>query len=133
MDISEADLDYALPADKVSAQPHTKYKMVNSGLKNMLQEASMKRIEGNADFEKLMKRIDSYRKQKEEKFASLLETDFMAKRAELNAEEEEEKQIEEAQLPKEKVFDPTYYNKEVLNVTKDYVDALQTMNLARAG
>lgn len=133
MDIGESDLDYALPADTVPAQQHVRYKMVNPGLKVQLQQASAARVEQNNDFDKLMKRIDIYKKQKEEKFASLLETEFLARRAELNAEKEEEKSLEEEQLPKEKAYDPSYYNEEVMNIARDYVEALQALNLARAG
>ncbi len=132
MDIGESDLDFALPADKVPPQQHARYKMVNSAMKVNLQQQSAQRIQKSADFDKLMRRIEIYRKQKDEKYVSLLESDFLARRAEINAEKEDEKSLEET-LPREKTFDPSYYNEEVLNITRDYVEALQAMNLARAG
>jgi carboxyl-terminal processing protease len=132
MDIGEADLDHALPSDKVRMQEHKNYRMVDSAMRVALQDASNARIQKSADYEKLLKRIEAYRKQKDEKFLSLREADYLARRAELNSDEEEEKLLEDAQFPKDKAFDPNFQNEEVLNVARDYVEALQKVNLAKA-
>jgi carboxyl-terminal processing protease len=133
MDIGESDLDYALPPDEVAAQEHQHYQMVNDAIRTQLQQKSIARVEQSEDFDKLLKRIEFYKKQKEEKYVSLKEEDFLKRRAELNSEEEEEKQILDAQTPAEKPFVSGYYNDEVLQVTRDYYDALQAINLVKAG
>ncbi len=45
------------------------------------------------EFQKLQRRIDAYVRQKSEKFASLKESDFLARRAEFDADKEEEDQV----------------------------------------
>ncbi len=133
MDIGEADLEFALPADKVPAQPHQAYNMVESNVRVNLQQKSSSRIEQSKDFAKLLRKIELYRNQKEEKYASLLESDFLARRAEFDAQDEEDKQLEETQVTQEKTFNDTYYNEEVLSIARDYFDALQQQKLAKAG
>ena len=127
LDVSESDLDYALPMDKVPARPHKNYRMIDSAMKVMLQQASNARIATNAEFEKLLSRIDAYVRQKDDKTYSLKESDFNARRKELNSEKVEEEQIE-AKVEREKIFYPGFYNQEILNVTRDYVEALKTSN-----
>jgi carboxyl-terminal processing protease len=60
LDISESDLDYALPVDKIPARPHKNYHMVDSAMKVMLQQAADARILQNPEFEKLISKIDAY-------------------------------------------------------------------------
>ncbi len=126
-DISEGDLEYPLPMDKVRAQPHKNYRMVDSSMKVALQQASTDRVTKNSEFEKLLSRIDVYLRQKNEKSVSLKETEYMARRKDLSSEKEEEEQIE-SKADKEKIFNPTFYNEEILNIAKDYVDSLQRGN-----
>ena len=58
---------------------------------------------------------------------------FLKRREEYEAQREEEEKILENQLPKKEVFKQDYYNTEILNVARDYVDALAKLNLAQAG
>ncbi|HUP80306.1 MAG TPA: S41 family peptidase, partial [Pirellula sp.] len=44
LDISESDLEYPLPADRVPPRPHKNYRMVDSATKIMLQQAADQRI-----------------------------------------------------------------------------------------
>ena len=127
LDISESDLDYALSADKVPPRPHKNYKMVDSTMKVMLQQAADQRIAKNSEFEKLLSKIDAYVKQKDDKTISLKESDFNARRKELNSEKEEDEQVE-AKAERSKIYNPSFYNKEVLNVAKDYAEALKISN-----
>lgn len=127
LDISESDLDYPLPVDKVPARQHKNYRMVDSPMKVMLQQAADQRIAKNSEFEKLLSKIDAYVKQKDDKTISLKESDFNARRKELNSEKEEDEQIE-AKAERSKVYNPSFYNKEVLNVARDYVEALKISN-----
>ncbi len=127
MDLSESDLDYALPMDSVKAQPHKDYSMVDSAIKQLLQQQSTARILANAEFEKLLGRIEAYRKQKEEKRIPLRESDYMARRKELRSEKEEEEQLD-PKAERDKVFPANFYNEEVLNIAIDYINALQSAN-----
>jgi carboxyl-terminal processing protease len=105
MDISEADLDYALPSDEVRKAGHQDYRLVDN-------------------------EVEMYRAQKEEKHVSLNEKDFLERRKELDAEKEEEKLILESQQPKKDVFKKDFYSEEVLNITTDYVEAVNSLDLA---
>jgi carboxyl-terminal processing protease len=127
MDLSESDLDYALPMDSVKAQPHKNYMMVDSALKQQLQQQSTNRILANSDFEKLLGRIEAYRRQKAEKFLPLREADYMARRNELRNEKEEEEQLD-PKSERDKVFARNFQNEEILNISIDYIKALQTAN-----
>lgn len=123
-DLSESDLEYALPMDKVRAQPHKNYRMVDSAMKIALQQSSTDRVAKNNEFEKLLSRIDAYLKQKGEKTVSLKESIYMTKRKEVNSEKEEEEQLD-SRAERDKIFNPNFYNEEILNVARDYVDLLQ--------
>ncbi len=127
LDISESDLDYPLPVDKVPARPHKNYRMVDSAMKIMLQQAADQRIATNPEFEKLLAEIDAYVKQKDDKTISLKESDFLARRKELKSDKDEEELID-AKAERNKIYNPSYYNQEVLNVARDYVEVLKTSN-----
>lgn len=130
MDIAEADLDYALPSDEVRRAGHQDYKMVDNTLLSQLRAKSSQRVKESEGFNKLLKRIELYRAQKEDKYVSLNEKAFMERRKELDAEKEEEKAILDAQQPKKDVFKKDYYTEEVLSITSDYVEAVNTLGLA---
>jgi carboxyl-terminal processing protease len=130
MDIGEADLDYALPSDEVRRAGHQDYKEVDSNLLGQLRAKSSQRVKESEGFKKLLKRIELYRAQKEDKYISLNEQAFMDRRKELDAEKEEEKTILDSQQPKKDVFKKDYYTDEVMNITGDYVEAFNTLGLA---
>lgn len=132
-DSSEADLDYALPNDSVQRAKHTDYKMVNSNILAQLRTKSAERVKASASFDKLMRRIELYRQQKDEDFVSLNLEKFMKRREEIDAEKEEEDKILDQQLPKKEVFHKDFYHEEVLNISRDYMEAVAGLELARAG
>ncbi len=132
-DNAEADLDYALPNDHVNRARHTDYKMVNNGILSTLRDKSEKRIRQSDGFDRLLRRIELFREQKEEDYVSLNREKFLKRRAELDAQREEEEQILGSQLPKKDIFKLDYYNKEILNISRDYVEAVDRLNLAQAG
>ncbi|HUP81279.1 MAG TPA: tail-specific protease, partial [Pirellula sp.] len=74
---------------------------------------------------KLFSKIDQYVKQKDDKTYSLKESDFLARRK--DAEKDEDEQIE-AKAERNKIYNPTFYNKEVINVARDYVESLKMSN-----
>ncbi len=130
MDIGEADLDYALPTDKVRRAGHQDYKLVNDEILHKLQTRSKERVKNSEGFDKLLRKVELYRSQKDEKFVSLNEKAFMERRKELDAEKEDEKAIMDSQLPKKDVFKKDYYSDEVMNVTSDYIEAVNKLDLA---
>ncbi len=132
-DNSEADLDYALPNDHVKAARHSDYKLVDNTLLTELRNNSSLRISESHSFDRLLQRIESFKLQKDEKSVSLNAEEFLKRREELDAQREEEDKLLEDQLPKKEVFKSDFYNSEILNVARDYVDALAKLNLAQAG
>ncbi|QDV54551.1 Tail-specific protease precursor [Rosistilla oblonga] len=132
MDVGEADLEYALEHDRVEKTKHRKYNMMGADVLNTVRTNSANRIEKSDEFVDLLRRIESYQRQKSEKFVSLQEDKFFARRKELDSQKEEEKQLLEAEMPDDEVFRHNFYNDEVLNITRDYVEALKRQNLARA-
>lgn len=133
MDIAEGDLKYALEHDTVNAAKHDIYSMVPADLLGNLRTRSAQRVEQDGEFQELLRRIDTYIEQKEQNAISLEENAFMARRKELNAQKEEEEEHLETQLSDEVIYDDNYYNREVLNITHDYIEGLLKQNLAKAG
>lgn len=122
LDVGEADLDYAMEFDRVPATPYRKVNMVDNPMLAQLRETSRARCEKSTDFQKLAKNIERYEAQKQRKTVTLEEKKFLAERAELNAEKEEEKQLQEEQGgTKPVVSSDDYHIKEAVNVTLDYL------------
>ena len=132
-DNGEADLDYALPNDQVQRAKHNDYKLVDSNILAQLRTKSADRVKSSASFDRLLRRIDLFRQQKDEDFVSLSREKFLKRREEIDAEQEEEDKILDQQLPKKEVFHKDYYHEEVLNISRDYVEAVAGLELARAG
>ncbi|HEX5442507.1 MAG TPA: carboxy terminal-processing peptidase [Pirellulales bacterium] len=131
--VGEAELDYAMAFDRVEPVPHERLGLVSKDIVSRLEKKSAARRELSDGFKMLLRNIDRYRQQKSRKTVSLNEAKFMAERAELNAEKEEEKELEDLNHSKHAVFDTTssksFYNQEVLEITLDY---LELMKLAGA-
>jgi carboxyl-terminal processing protease len=132
-DNSEADLDYALPNDKVNPARHNDYKLVDSTLLATLRSNSSSRVSESQGFDRLLQRIETFKQQKDEKSVSLNSEKFLKRREELDAQREEEEKLMDDQVPKKEVFKEDFYNTEILNVARDYVEALAKLNLAQAG
>lgn len=128
LDISESDLDYPIPEGKVRAQPHKDYKMVDAAIKAELQSRANERIASNSEFGKLLDRIATYVRQKAEKQIPLNEEAYMARRKEFNSEKEEEEELMPRSRDRSKVFKDDFYNREVLNITADYIEMLRQSN-----
>ncbi|MCA9127696.1 MAG: carboxy terminal-processing peptidase [Planctomycetales bacterium] len=132
IDNAEADLDYALPNDQVRSARFKDYKMVDGNLLAGLRDKSRSRVDGSSGFAKLLKRIEMYKAQKDEEYVALDREDFLRRRAELDAQREEEEQAIESQLPKKEVFQLDYYHREVLDIARDYVEVISKLDLAQA-
>jgi carboxyl-terminal processing protease len=89
MDVSEADLEFAVDFDRVPAATYTKYNMRSPGIVEKLAEASKSRRAAHEKFQKLQKDIEQYVTLKERKAAPLNEEKFFAEREQFNANKEE--------------------------------------------
>jgi len=126
-DVSESDLDYPVPFDKVSAVQFRKYDTaygVNPTAIAKLKEQSTQRIDMSNDFAKLKKNIVRYEEQKAKKEVPLNEKKFTARREEFDAEKEEEKTFDEHAQGTTEVFKRDFYGNEVLAITLDYLREL---------
>ena len=126
LDVGESSLDHALAFDKVPESSYRPVNLVNGLMVEELKKRSEVRRNASEDFGKELKKIASYNQQKNRKRVFLNEGKFLADRAELNAEEEEEKNFEELNDPNRPVFKKDFYNDEALNITVDYLNLLKS-------
>jgi carboxyl-terminal processing protease len=131
-DISEADLDYAVEFDKVPAAQFSKYDEVRPNLLVELKNLSQQRTGKSADFARLDKNIQRYIEQKTKKEIPLSEEKFLARRAEIDSEKEEEKTFEHQEKGNDEVFKRDFYSSEALAVTVDYLRLLNKEKVAGA-
>jgi carboxyl-terminal processing protease len=129
-DVGEADLDYAMKFDRVAPAEFDKLHMIDAGLIEELRHRSKDRVAESDDFKKVIKNIERYKKQKEEKKVTLNEKAFMEDRAELNADKEEEKKFEELNNSSGAVFKREFYNNEAINITLDYLRLAKVASLS---
>jgi carboxyl-terminal processing protease len=132
-DVSEGDLDYPVPFDKVPSVPYRRYEQVNAGILSALKETSGQRIQQSAEFAKLLKNITRYEEQKAKKEVPLNEQKFLARREEFDADKEEEQTFEENAHGATEIFKRDFYNNEVLGITLDYLRLLGKDKVAAAG
>jgi len=134
-DVSESDLDYPVPFDKVPPVAFRKYDSaygVVPAMVSKLKEQSSRRIDSSADFGKLKKNIVRYEEQKAKKEVPLNEKKFTARREEFDAEKEEEKTFDEHAQGTTEVYKRDYYGNEVLAITLDYLRELGKEKVANA-
>lgn len=135
MDVGESDLDYALPFDRVPAQQYGKSQLVSSNVVKYLNQASEARCAQSEDFKKTKRKIECYLKNKDKENITLNEKKFFEERAELIPEEEEKKLLEDTVKSDGMDIEETPYLREALNITADYVKALQigVANMPKVG
>jgi len=119
--VSESDLDYPVPFDKVDDEVKEHLGARDEEIIAKLKAASEQRIEKSEDFQKLLTQIDEYKKQQKEKRVSLVEDVFFAKRDENSAQEEAQDNLEKRANGEAEVFPDTFYNREVLTITGEYI------------
>jgi carboxyl-terminal processing protease len=121
LDVGEADLDYALKFDKVTPAAYAKVNMVDKAMLEDLRNRSAARVKESEDFQKAEKKIAHYLQLKEHKSVNLNEQKFMAERAEMNTEQEEDEQFKQLDDPNRPVVKRDYYFNEVLAIAGDYL------------
>jgi carboxyl-terminal processing protease len=121
LDVGEADLDYPVEFDKIAALRYQKFNEVDKSVCDRLNYLSEQRRQGSKDFAKVLKNINRYLGQKERKVVTLNEQKFMAEREELNADKEQQKQLEELNDSSDQGIKRDYYLDEAMAITLDYV------------
>jgi carboxyl-terminal processing protease len=130
LDVGEADLDFALAFDRVKPVEHDDFHMVTADMVNRLKALSQHRRSLSEGFKEVAEDIQRYLDQKQRKAVSLVAETFLKERAELNAEKEDEKQIEEMNDPNRPVVEHDYYFNEAVAITRDYADLLAKSRIA---
>ena len=124
LDVGEADLDYPVEFDRVDPANYRRLGMVSQSLCEQLRRGSAERVAQSKDFAEVLKNIDRYQQQKAKKYVTLNEEKFLRERAELNAEKEQQKKIEELNEANNKGIERDYYLDEVIAITVDYLNSL---------
>jgi len=130
LEVGESDLDYAMKFDQVQPLPHDMYHMVDGQLVQGLHNLSQQRIDKAEFFSREKRRIQRYEEQKDSKTVTLNKEKFLAERAELNADKEEEEIYEGLSDPNRPVFRMDDYDKEALDITVDYLNLLGSHKMA---
>ena len=132
MDVAEGDLKYALETDQINPARHDVYKLVPTNLLAQLRQNSDSRVKQDEEFVDLIRRVELFVKQKEEDTVPLQETAFFERRAELDAQKEEEEE-ELSQQDQKEAYRDTFYNREVMNIASEYIEGLRRQDLVQAG
>ena len=130
--IGEADLDYALKFDQVAPQPHDNYRTVSAPLVQQLLQKSAERVAKTDFFVKEQQKIKEIVKRQQEPTVTLNKEKFLAERAEVNSDKDQEEMFENLEDKDRPVFPMTPYNEEVLAIALDYLDLLHEENVAIA-
>ena len=123
--VGEADLDHAIPFDRVDTAEFTSTDEVTEPMLEVLRKRSADRVAVDDEFLELATDIARYEERKNEKTLSLLESDFTKEWNEGKAaEKEEEKKQEENAGPRRPVVTRDFYFDEAMRVTTDYLAIL---------
>ncbi len=132
LDVGEKDLDYPVAFDQVEPMRYPKLGYVNEAIVDHLKRLSDQRQQSSEDFQKVLANITRYNEQKDRKFVTLNEAKFLEERAELNADKEQEKTIEELNESGGLEIKRDYYLDEALAVTADYLSQLRAAPAGQA-
>lgn len=131
LDVGESDLEHAVAFDQVDAAPFQKLQLVDNPMLSQIRNRSKARRETSEDFQKVKKRIAKYQEQKERKSLSLQEEVFLAEREEMEDEENALKDaLEDSDTDDDHVVKRDYYFDEAMAIALDYVQLLQTGQIA---
>lgn len=131
--VGESDLDFAMEFDQVEPASYKSIGLVDSDVVEQLRQRSLERQKNDKDFQKTLKRIESYLAQKNRKTVPLKEETFMTEREELDSEEEELSQLEEKELDEGQVVKRDYYFNEALAITLDLLQLTSSRQMVLSG
>ena len=123
-EVGEADLDYPIEFDRVRPLPHQNYPFAAAQAVNELRRRSQERVSKSEYFAKEQKSIERYLERKKNPTITLNKEKFLAERAEVNTEKEQEELYEDLQDTDKPVFASTPYNEELIKIAFDYLEML---------
>ena len=135
MDLGESFLENALDFSRVPEAVYQKLAFVTEPIISQLAKLSQDRVTKDPKFEEVNQAIARYLEVKNRKTVSLNEEQTRKER-DANSKKiaDTEESLQEAELGKEKgeIFQPNFYNDEILQISVDYLDALKaTSNTAQ--
>jgi carboxyl-terminal processing protease len=119
--VSEAELDYPIEFDRVEPLRYRKLDYVSPAIRDRLAYLSAERIKRSEDFQRDLRDIARYKEQKNRKYVTLNEEEFLKEREELNADKEERERMEELVDPGGNGIERNYYLDEAIAITLDYL------------
>ncbi|MCA9058940.1 MAG: carboxy terminal-processing peptidase [Planctomycetaceae bacterium] len=135
-DIGEDALDNALPFDSIPRASYVPFSsFVNETILSQLKTDSESRVSKDGEFQRIDRLIAKYLERKNDKTVSLNESVLRAEEEELKQEQKEE---EEAVTKgngtgtDHDIFPDDFYNKELINISVDYLELLQGVRTARS-
>jgi len=123
-DVAESDLDYPLSFAKVSPAEYPVFKLVEPQAIEAVTKKSQARVAASKDFQDEIEKIELYKNSPLRKKAPLNREKYFAELDKLNANKEETEKMEEI-VNGDSGVKRDYYLDEVLNITKDYCEAIQ--------
>lgn len=117
----EADLDFAVPFDRVPAASYERDDSFDRTLIKQLADLSQQRLAQSEEFKKLEKKIEKYTEQRDRKTVTLNEEKFLAERKALDADKEEEEALKEKDASGSRKIERNFYLDEAMAITVDYL------------
>jgi carboxyl-terminal processing protease len=135
-EIGEDSLDNALEFDRITRASYSPFSaQVTDAIVSELQQTSETRLSTDKDFNQINRLIAKYLERKNDKTISLKESVLQAEEDELKQEQkEEEEAVKQANGGDEKdIFPNEFYNKELVNISIDYLELLRSLQTAKSG
>ncbi len=133
-EIGEDSLDNALEFDRITRASYSPFSaQVTDAIVSTLQKDSDTRLALDKDFTQVNKLIAKYLERKNDKTISLNESVLRAEEEELKQEKKEEEEAVKQATGGEKkdIFPEDFYNKELVNVSIDYLELLRSLQTAK--
>ncbi|MEY3172557.1 MAG: Tail-specific protease precursor [Planctomycetota bacterium] len=132
-DVGEESMDNALEFDRITRAPYNQYPNVTDAIVQSLQSKSEERVKADEDFRQINRIIERYIERKNEKLISLNESVLRAEEEELKQEKKEEEEAikQTTGSANEDIFPKDFYNKELVNISIDYVQLLGNQQASR--
>lgn len=128
-DIAESDLDYPLTFQKIEPARYPKFNLTSQSVVDSVAKKSAARVAASEEFGDELEKMELYRSSKLRKSPPLNREKYFAELDKLDASKEETEKMEEI-VNGESGVKRDYYLDEVLRLTRDYCEALQTQSLA---
>ncbi len=135
-EIGEDSLDNALEFDRITRAGYSPFSaQVTDAIVSQLQQTSETRLSTDKDFTQISRLIAKYLERKNDKTISLNESVLRAEEEEMKQEQkEEEEAIQQANGGEKKdIFPEDFYNRELVNISVDYLELLRSLQTAKTG